>query len=59
MNAISHALDLTKQSDEAFDFDFIIQLILRMNLDTYEVVKALNQNKQGEVDLSLGDRKVG
>ena len=40
MNAISHALDLTKQSDEAFDFDFIIQLILRMNLDTYEVVKA-------------------
>ena len=59
MNAISHALDLTKQSDEAFDFDFIIQLILRMNLDTYEVVKALNQIKQGEVDLSLGDRKVG
>ena len=59
MNAISHALDLTKQSDEAFDFDFIIQLILRMNLDTYEVVKALNQNKQGERDLSLGDSKVG
>ena len=59
MNAISHALDLTKQSDEAFDFDFIIQLILRMNLDTYEVVKALNQNKQGERDLSLGDGKVG
>ncbi len=59
MNAISHALDLTKQSDEAFDFDFIIQLILRMNLDTYEVVKALNQIKQGEVDLSLGDSKVG
>ena len=59
MNAISHALDLTKQSDEAFDFDFIIQLILRMNLDTYEVVKALNQNKQGEVDLNLGDSKVG
>ena len=57
MNAISHALDLTKQSDEAFDFDFIIQLILRMNLDTYEVVKALNQNKQGETDLSL--EKVG
>ena len=59
MNAISHALDLTKQSDEAFDFDFIIQLILRMNLDTYEVVKALNQIKQGEVDLNLGDSKVG
>ena len=59
MNAISHALDLTKQSDEAFDFDFIIQLILRMNLDTYEVVKALNQIKQGEIDLSLGDSKVG
>ena len=59
MNAISHALDLTKQSDEAFDFDFIIQLILRMNLDTYEVVKALNQIKQGEVDLSLGDSIVG
>ena len=59
MNAISHALDLTKQSDEAFDFDFIIQLILRMNLDTYEVLKALNQIKQGEVDLSLGDSKVG
>ena len=59
MNAISHALDLTKQSDEAFDFDFIIQLILRMNLDTYEVLKALNQIKQGEVDLSLGDSIVG
>lgn len=44
MNAISHALDLTKQADcsEAFDFNFIIQLISRMNLDTNEVAKALN-----------------